>query len=195
MSLVKISFQRHSSFFASLSSPFSIWPGSLIDFETTGRPGLDPSHEVIALGYMVSAQAVVLGRMTADKSSFYGVLAPLLESLPRPFLAYNAPFEMAVMTEELGMQVAAEEFVDVMAPWRAKAESMGLKWPRLDELVSEPGEYFGEAHISGRDVPALWKEYLEERCEGAVRRIMEHCFSDLIREALLVVRHGSPFEG
>jgi hypothetical protein len=33
----------------------------------------------------------------------------------------------------------------------------GLKWPKLDELVSEPEEYFGEARVSGRDVPAIWR--------------------------------------
>jgi len=38
------------------------------------------------------------------------------------------------------------------------------------------------------------RAYLEGSSEEALRSIMEHCFSDLLREALLVVRHRSLFD-
>ena len=76
-----------------------------------------------------------------------------------------------------------------MKPWREKASRSGIKWPKLEELISEPEDNFRERKITGRDVPVLWKEYLETGSDNVLGRIMSHCLSDMLREIVLLVRY------
>jgi hypothetical protein len=166
--------------------------GSLIDFETTGIPGRDEEHEVICLGYFSGNRIVIIQRKTKERVAFYSEVKEVLKALPRPFYSYNSKFEQDVMEKELGMQAQAYDFVDIMKPWREKAERAGIKWPRLDDLISEPEDYFGEGKISGKDVPGLWKAYLAGATERLLKMIMEHCLSDILREAILLIRYSPP---
>lgn len=163
--------------------------GSLIDFETTGRPGKDGEHEVITLGYMEGNKVIITQRKTKDTTQFYRETKSTVEALSKPYFSYNADFEREIMQRELGMSVKREEFVDVMGPWRTKADGRGLKWPKLDELISEPEDYFKEHKISGSDVPSIWKAYLITQDEKLLKIIMEHCLSDILREAILLIRY------
>jgi len=164
--------------------------GSLIDFETTGRLGIDSEHEVITLGYFNQRNLVVVQRKTFQKEVFYVEMRNILKALPRPFYSYNADFERAVVTKELGIVANPAEFVDIMIPWKTKADRFRLKWPKLDELISEPEDYFKDNKISGTDVPGLWKEYLARGTEAPLRMIMKHNLSDLLREMILLRTKG-----
>lgn len=163
--------------------------GSLIDFETTGRPNIDKEHEVITLGYFHGNELVVIQRKSKEKDLFYDEIKRILRQLPKPFYSYNADFERSVMEGELGMEADPGDFVDIMRPWKNKAEKSGLKWPKLDELISEPEDYFKNNKISGKDIPGLWKAYLAGGTETLLRMIMEHSLSDLLRETILLVRY------
>jgi len=174
---------------STLTLALGVETGSLIDFETTGRPYLDTEHDVITLGYFHGNELVVIQRKTKEKDLFYSEVKGILKQLPRPFYAYNADFERSVMKEELGLEVGPGDFVDIMRPWKAKAEKAGLKWPKLDELISEPEDYFKDNKISGKDMPGLWKAYLAGGTEVLLRMIMEHSLSDLLRETVLLVRY------
>lgn len=166
--------------------------GSLIDFETTGIPLKDASHEILTLGYLSGAELVVIQRLSREKTAFYSHVRDVILNLPRPFYSYNAEFERQIMRIELGMDVKDDEFVDIMTPWKRKAEEEGLKWPRLDELVSEPEDYFEETKVTGKLVPALWGLFLSApNRESPLRKIMEHCMSDVLREATLLLRYPS----
>ena len=167
-------------------------PGSLIDFETTGRPRIDNEHEVITLGYFHGNEIVVIQRKTPEKIQFYAEIREILKGLPRPFYSYNSEFEMNIMTDELGMDVGPSDFVDIMRPWRTKAEKARLKWPKLDDLISEPEDYFKDNKISGKDVPGLWKAYLAGGTDVLLRMIMEHSLSDMLRETVLLIRYEPP---
>lgn len=171
------------------SIPFKI-RGSLIDFETTGIPRRDQSHEIVTLGILQSDTVTICQRASSDRNSFYEHVREVLKGLPRPLYSYNADFEKLVIRAELGLEVQDAEFVDLMAPWKRKAENLGLKWPRLGELVSEPEDYFQAEKVSGKDIPALWKEFIfSPGTEEPLEKIMEHCFSDIIREATLLLRY------
>lgn len=174
---------------STMTLALAVEKGSLIDFETTGRPRIDSEHEVITLGYFQGHELVVIQRKTEEKGQFYQEVKGTLERLPRPFYAYNADFETSVMQDELGMKVAKTDFVDIMHPWKVKADRFGLKWPKLDELISEPEDYFKDNKISGKDVPGLWKAYLAGGTETLPRMIMEHSLSDLLRETILLIRY------
>jgi len=163
--------------------------GSLIDFETTGIPGKDREHEVITLGYFHGNKLVVIQRKTREKELFYREIRDILQKLPKPFYSYNSRFEKDIMEKELGLKVRDSDFVDLMRPWKEKANLKGIKWPKLDELISEPEDYFSEEKISGKDVPGLWKAYLAGGTERLLKMIMEHCLSDVLREMILLIRY------
>lgn len=91
----------------------------------------------------------VIQRLSRDKTSFYSHIREVILKLLRPFYSYNAEFETRVMRIELGIEFKDNEFVDIIAPWKRKAEEKGLKWSRLDELVSEPEDYFQEGKATG----------------------------------------------
>ncbi|MEM0116828.1 MAG: ribonuclease H-like domain-containing protein [Conexivisphaerales archaeon] len=165
-----------------------LYQGTLIDFETTGVIGVDPSCEVITLGYLTQNQLVVLQRKSFEKHGYYNELKKLLNALPKPFYSYNYEFEMKVMKEELGMQVNDSDFYDIMKPYKEMAETRRMKWPKLDELISEPEDYFGEGKVSGKDVPELWYAYLQSGDESILDAIAQHCFSDVLREMVLLIR-------
>ena len=162
--------------------------GTLLDFETTGIPPHDREYEVITLGYFHKDKLVITQRKTRDKAPFYREVIATLKNLPTPYFAYNSDFERRVMEMELGLRTRSAGFVDLMQRWREKASIEGIKWPRLDELISEPEDYFKGLRVSGKDVPGLWKAYLAGGSENLLKMIMEHCLSDLLREMILLLR-------
>ena len=169
------------------SMPLALPKGTLIDFETTGIPYKTQEHEIVTLGYCFKNELVVLQRTTEEKEPFYTGLKQLLATLPKPFYAYNACFERAILEKELALKLSASEIIDIMQPYREKAEILNKKWPRLDDLISEPEDYFNEQKISGKDVPRLWEQYLISGNAALLEKIMDHCFSDVLREWLLLV--------
>lgn len=120
-----------------LTLPLSLQNGSLIDFETTGFPW-DDSCEIVTLGYFSGNNVVITQRKSKDKIPFYEEIAKILDGLLRPFYSYNTSFEKSVMKALLGMNIGSDSFVDIMEPWKMKATGKGMKWPKLDELISEP---------------------------------------------------------
>ena len=163
--------------------------GSLIDFETTGVPGKHPEHEIVTLGSLVRDKLHIIQRKSRNKEPFYGEVRRIVRELPRPIYAYNTDFEKSIIITELGIRAKDSEFVDLMKPWREKASKSGIKWPKLEELISEPEDYFRERKTTGRDVPVLWKEYLETDNDNLLDRIMSHCLSDMLREMVLLIRY------
>jgi uncharacterized protein YprB with RNaseH-like and TPR domain len=161
--------------------------GTLIDFETTGIPGKTPEHEVVTLGYLYLNKLAVMQRKSHEKEPFYEEVRKTIVHLPRPLYSYNAKFEREIIEDELGLHLPEKDILDIMEPWRTKAESMGKKWPKLDELISVPGDYFGEEKTTGRDVPRLWQEYLTTHSEAILKKIMDHCLSDVVRESVLLL--------
>lgn len=164
--------------------------GSLIDFETTGIPFETPTHEVVTLGFLSGDDITIIQRRARDKTPFYAAVCKVVQALPRPFYSYNAEFERNILLCELGVNVPRSDLVDLMLPWRNQAQERNLKWPRLDDLISEPEDYFHIGKISGRDVPKLWDFYLSSGGdEETLNQIIEHCLSDLLREAILILRY------
>ncbi len=172
-----------------ISLALCINKGSLIDFETTGIPNRDREHEVITFGYFRLNELIIVQRKTKEKEPFYREIRETIRTLPKPLYSYNTRFEKDVIRIELKMEVADDDFVDIMQPWRKKAEESGLKWPKLDDLMSEPEDYFNDDKICGKDVPGLWKAYLSGGTENLLKMIMEHCLSDILRETILLVRY------
>ncbi len=171
-----------------LSLGLSIENGSLLDFETTGLLNHE-EHEIVGFGYITSNNLVSLGRRTKNKEPFYSEIRRIVNKLPKPFYAYNAPFDKGILKAELGVDSGPYDFICLMEPWKIKAQELGAKWPSLDQLICLPEEYFGEPRVEGRDVPGLWKEYLHNGNDDTIRKIMRHNLSDLLREAVLLLLH------
>ena len=177
-------------FQTSIKLDLGLVEGTLIDFETTGVPRRDEEHEVITLGYFCNNSVVIIQRISPEKEPFYSHIRNILMNLPTPFYAYNAEFERNIMRIELGLNYGEDDFIDLMEPWRKKADRRRMKWPKLDDLISEPEDYFKEGKISGKDIPGLWKAYLHTKSEGILELIMNHCLSDILREIILILRYS-----
>jgi len=171
-----------------LSLALSVEKGSIVDFETTGLLHQN-EHEIVGFGHITSSRLVLLGRKAREKGRFYSEVRRIMRELPMPYYAYNAAFDRGIMEIELGIHVNPKRFICLQDPWRSKAEKRRMKWPKLDELISEPAEYFNEPRVRGEDVPRLWKEFLREGTDSPIRKIMQHNLSDLLREAVLLLLH------
>lgn len=162
--------------------------GTLIDLETTG---LDVNHdEIVLLGYVQGNRLEIICRRSEDERLFVAQLTELVLRLPGPFYAYNLSFEKGFL-EARGIQI---EGVDLFQPWKEKAEALSLKWPKLDELFSHAEHYFNEPVISGKDVPALWRKFLDTRDDGYLQQIIRHNESDLLRELYLLVYYRDSYK-
>jgi uncharacterized protein YprB with RNaseH-like and TPR domain len=64
----------------------------------------------------------------------------------------------------------------------------------LDELFSHAEQYFNEPVISGRDVPPLWRRYLNTRDDNYLQQIIRHNESDLLRELYLLVYYRDSYK-
>ena len=96
------------------SLPLTLPKGTLIDFETTGVPDKTQEHEIVTLGYCFKNEIVVLQRATKEKEPFYADLIQLFKTLPKPFYAYNACFERAILEKELALKLSTSEIIDIM---------------------------------------------------------------------------------
>jgi uncharacterized protein YprB with RNaseH-like and TPR domain len=167
----------------------SIEKGTLIDLETSGIPGKDLEHEITCLGYITSNNLVILVRKSQNKELFYREIRPIVKKLPKPFYGFKVDFEKKVIERELEIILKEDELIDLQQPYKIKANSLGLKWPKLDELISEPEKYFGDMQVRGKDCPGLWKGYLATGNENLLKMIMQHNLSDLLRETMLMLLH------
>jgi uncharacterized protein YprB with RNaseH-like and TPR domain len=165
----------------------SIPKGTLIDLETTG---LNYSNDEILTAGVISGNTLrILQRKHKTKDTFNEDVRKLISSLPQPFFAFNSGFEEGFIRNQLGLKNI--KFVDLHAPWRKKAESMGKKWPKLDELITHPEQYFQEKAITGKDVPELWNKFNKTGNENHLDEIIRHNQIDLLREMMLLIHYGN----
>lgn len=175
-----------------IATSICINKGSLIDFETSGLMR-NEEHEVVSFGSFVSNKILIIGRKTKNKSRFYNKVKGMLKSIPKPIYAYNAEFEKEIIRSEFGIKFRPRAFIDLQRPWRPRADLYGAKWPKLDELISEP-KFFGEIQVTGKDVPGLWKAYLSSGSILLLRMIMRHNLMDLLRETILLFLNPEIYE-
>ena len=165
--------------------PIGVYDGSIIDFETTG---CDPfSDEIITLGYIQKNQLCIIQRCIADPISFYNKIKEMLGSLDRPFYTYNAEFEAEFAKTQLELEFSENEFVDLFEPWKSMSEREGMKWPKLDELVSDPLQYYPIRRIHSVDIPRIWRKYLMSRDINLLNLIIHHNKRNLLKELFLLV--------
>ena len=166
-----------------------VWEGSVIDIETTGLNST--IDEIVTFGFIEDNKLEIIQRTGEEKVSFYKELKEVVTNLKAPFYAYNGPFENRFIQDQLEI---SKKVVDVFAPWRKMAASQGQKWPKLDDLVSEPEIYLGMPRITGRECPILWKNYLQTKDRDLLTPIMEHNKSDILRTLFLLIQYPELYE-
>ncbi|RLJ06934.1 MAG: hypothetical protein DRP12_03195, partial [Candidatus Aenigmatarchaeota archaeon] len=116
--------------------PVSI-DGTIIDIETTD---VNPEKgEIITFGYFTGNTIKIFQRTDPSERGrdiFNRFIRSALQTLPRPFHAYNCSFE----ERWLGVRFSH----DLMAKWREKSDKgrQKLKWPKVSELISLPHSYY-----------------------------------------------------
>ncbi len=159
----------------------------MVDIETTG---LDKNHdELVVFGYIQRSHLEIICRTSREEEPFLIQIAELVSRLPQPIYAYNLSFEKEFLKAK-GMNI---EGIDLFQPWKEKADQLGLKWPKLDELFSHAEDYFGEVVMSGKDVPELWKKFLYTGDKIYLQQIIRHNESDLLRELYLLVYYRDSY--
>ncbi len=165
----------------------SIPQGTLLDIETTG---LDEIYdEIVVFGYIQESRLEIICRTSREEKPFIAQITRLIPKLHGPFYAYNLSFEKRFL-EAKGINI---EGIDLFQPWREKAEALCLKWPKLDELFSHAEHYFNEPVVSGRDIPLLWRRFLETGNKDYLQQIIRHNESDLLRELYLLVYYRDSY--
>jgi len=156
---------------------FGIFPeGIILDLETTGfSPNRD---EIITFGYIQRGWMTILQRADEEVEEFYDAIVEELDRIPKPIYAFMAEFERRFL-DVLGFKGTV---VDILDPWKAKARELGMKTPKLDELVPGPEEWMGEEYTSGEDMPRLWRRYLQQGDIRDLKLIIRHNQIDLLQE-------------
>lgn len=167
----------------------SIPRGVLIDIETTDTD--EEIGEIITLGFILRNELTIIQRRVKDKQPFYKEISSKVAAMPRPFYAYNSEFEEKFFRKHLGIRLTG---IDLMKPWKKLAEHRFMKWPKLDELISEPEIYFGVTRISSGDIPSLWNAFLSSGDEKILEMIMKHNKADILRELYLLVQYPHLYE-
>jgi hypothetical protein len=165
----------------SKTMPVGLFEGSIVDIETTGRE--PETSELVTYGCLVNNQMRVLQRVEASEREFCQSVHDEIALLTTPIYAYNAGFDAGYLSSKLGDDI---KLMDIMDPWKARAEKEGLKWPSLDDLAAVPREYFGERQMQARAVPLIWSRYLESADMRLLSQIVRHVMEDL-RQALYVL--------
>lgn len=157
--------------------PCSIDRGCIIDIETTGMD--HEKDEIITFGMIERNELRVIQRKSKDPTAFYAYLSEnVLPRLPLPVYAYNSEFEKRFLSKQLGFEAI---FVDLMEPWRVKADEIEFKYPTLDELIPAPEAYIGERRTTAVDVVFLWRKYLREANVRDLTTIIRHNQIDLLQ--------------
>ncbi len=155
----------------------SFQEGVILDLETTG---LDPkTDEIITFGYIHGNSVIILQRTKKDTEKFYQAIKKELNKLPQPIFAYYAEFEKGFLENLFGFKGI---FVDILDPWKIKANELGTKAPELDNLVPGPEKYIGEKVTTGSDVVQMWNRYLNSGDLALLKLIIRHNQIDLLQE-------------
>jgi len=150
--------------------------GVVLDIETTG---LDPKRdEIITFGYIREDTEIILQRAERETSRFYQAIKEELKTIPQPIFAYYAEFEKAFL-EKFGFKGI---FVDILEPWKTKADELGIKAPKLDELVPGPEKCMGERRTIGEDIVKMWHRYLDSGDLDVLKSIVRHNQIDILQE-------------
>lgn len=77
--------------------------------------------------------------------------------------------------------------MDILDPWKNKANELGIKAPKLDALVPGPEKYVGEKTTTGKDIVQIWKLYLESSNLDHLKLIIRHNQIDLLQELAALI--------
>jgi hypothetical protein len=155
--------------------------GVILDIETTG---LDPEEdEIITFGYIRENSVIIFQRTERETSSFYQAIKEELKTIPQPIFAYYAEFEKGFL-EKFGFRGM---FIDILEPWKTSANELGIKAPKLDELVPGPEKYMGERRTTGGDIINMWYQYLDSGGIDVLKLIIRHNQIDILQEFAAVL--------
>jgi len=183
--------------------------GTIFDIETTS---LETSEgELITIGYFTGNTITIYQRDDLDGSGEKELetIKKQLTVLPRPYMSYMREFEEKWLGFKLDfdlftkwkdlcekIKVPGHMFCRTCKKWVSPTEEMlcpncgdwlydTIKWPKASELISLPHSYFFKSDIEGKEIPKIWKRYLETKNKKFLEIIIFHNFNDLIRNYCL----------
>jgi len=155
----------------------SFQDGIILDLETTG---LDPkTSEMITFGYIHGNSLVILQRVEKETEKFYNAIKKELSRIQQPIFAYYAEFEKSFLEKLFDFKGI---FVDILDPWKVKANELGITAPKLDKLIPGPEKYMGEKVTTGADVVQTWQRYLKTCDLEDLMLLIRHNQIDLLQE-------------
>ena len=166
----------------------SEFEGTIIDLETIGvfLDGYGDNDSRRYKGHLITT----FGFITKDKLEIhYGKnpdqitplvkqLPKLLDSLPRPFAAFNASFEMSVLFHNTGIVYPFERELQAVPSLPGKHEA---KWLAVKTLNLP--QYDDPFNDQGKHCITAWHN-------GEIQKIISHNRADLLKERDILIRRG-----
>lgn len=167
---------------------FRKFDGTIIDLESDGEPfdnylnGIRKysKHSATSFGLLNKDSVEVIAKTyRASNEQFIQEIEEKLKEINHPFYAFNAEFDMALLSKLLGREIIFEGEIMVI---RAKKEMLARQCgiPNFDDPFNGDGYWAG----------VYWKKHLETREEKYVREIMAHNRACVLKEFSLMLFHG-----
>jgi hypothetical protein len=162
--------------------------GAVIDLESDGEPFQDylygahryAKHSATSFGILDKDHVEVITKTyeTTDEQ-FVQEVEKALHEINRPYYAFNAEFDMALLSKLLDKEIAFER--DVMVIY-AKKELLVGKYG----ISNFDDPFKGEGNLAG----ISWKKHLQTRDMKYVLHIVAHNRACVLKEYSLLLYHG-----
>lgn len=159
----------------------SRFEGTIIDLETIGEfdksfndSRLYRPHKITVFGCITQESLkVFFARNEKELTGLKQKIPEIMESLPRPWSAFNALFEMGVLFHNTSKKFVFEQELN--------AEKFEGKWRAVQEL--KLAQYSDPFNDRGALCIDAWKK-------GEIEKIIAHNRADLLKERDILLRRG-----
>ena len=163
--------------------------GAVIDLETDGQPFSDECYGAGRCKLQCGVSCAILNEdyvevIAKTCETPDGVFAKEVEkslaNTKHPYYAFNAGFDMAILSKLLGKEVLFNRELQQFERQRKGSCRQSLGIPNFDDPF----------HDNGRLAGLEWKKHLKTREREYVKKIMAHNLTCVLKEYCILVRGG-----
>jgi len=163
--------------------------GAVIDLETDGQPFSDNCHGAGRCKLQSAVSCAILNESRVEVIAktwespdwvFTKEVEKGLAQTKHPYYAFNAGFDMAILSKLLGKEVAFDRELQQFDRQRKGSCRQSLGIPNFDDPFHDRGYLASEE----------WKKHLKTREKECVKKIMAHNLPCFLKEYCILVRGG-----
>jgi hypothetical protein len=163
--------------------------GAVIDIESDEQPFMDSfrgahryrNFNAVCCGFLDSNLMEIIGRTDTKSDKFFKeAVASRLDGTIEPYYAFNAGFDMAVLSRLLGRNVNFHGELRPVLKWKKEYYRRDLVIPSFDD------PFGGEGKLAS----AEWTSYLKTGNIDSIKKIMAHNAACVCTEYSMLTRKG-----